>query len=151
MILGRNLQAALLGGTAFVGIVLSVPLIALFVTPAGLPGAAMFLAVSAPFGLVFAAAATAALGLLRLILTPERDLTAIGAARYRYEGAIAGIAALTLPLMVFAASERDPWAFGTLPLGVVAGWIAAAVQKGHLRKGSRLPSTARDEGDYGRA
>ena len=128
-----DLFAAFLGGTVLVGIVLSIPIVAILLSPGGLRGAVSVLMVTAPFGLVFVAGAAVALGLLRLSLSPERDRGASGAAKYRYEIAVGCVGALALPLFVYVASEQNPWALGSLPLGAVAGWVAATVQKRSLR------------------
>jgi len=137
---GLGLLAAVLGGTAFVAIVLSVPAIAVLFSPGGLRGAALFLVVTAPYGLVFIVAATIVLTLLRIALPPEHDFGTVGASRYRYEVAASCAGAVALPVFVFLAAERNPWAIGSLPIGAIAGWISATVQKRHLQSESRVSS-----------
>ena len=137
---GLGLLAAVLGGTAFVAIVLSVPIIAVLLSPGGLRGAAAFLFVTAPFGLVFVVAASIVLALLRISLPPERDFGAVGASRYRYEIAACCAGAVALLVLVFVAAQRSPWAVGSVPVGAIAGWIAATVQKRYLQSRTRVSS-----------
>ncbi len=134
---GQGLLAAILGGTAFVAIVLSIPIAAILLSPGGLRGAAAFLMVTAPFVLLFVGAASVVLWLLRLSLRPERDYAAVAASRYRFEIAAACVGALALPTLVFVSAEQNPWAFGSLPIGAIAGWIAGMVQKRNLHLESR--------------
>lgn len=138
---GIGLLAALRGGAVFVAIVLSVPMIAVLLSPGGLRGLVALLLVTVPFGLVFFAAASIVLTLLRISVRPERDLEAIGLSRYRYEVAAACIGAVALPLFVFFAAEGNPWAFGSAPVGAIGGWIAAAAQKQQLNSESQVSSS----------
>lgn len=137
---GVGLFAAVLGGIAFVAIVVSIPIVAVIFSPGGLRGAAAFLMVTAPFALVFAVAASIVLALLRLALPPEHDFRAVGVSRYRYEVAAGCAGAVALPVLVLVASEGNPWAFASVPVGAIAGGIAAAVQKRRLKSDSRMSS-----------
>jgi len=122
-------------------------MVAILLSPGGLRGAVVFLMVAAPFGLVFVAGAGVALGVLRLFLSPERDHGAVGAAKYRYEIAVGCVGALALPMLVFVAAERDPWALGSVPVGAIAGWISGTIQKRNLQVESQssAPSVPDDQ------